>query len=153
MKEGEVFMTKGEIAKQNFLTGMNCAQAVVLAFKDELNIPYGQLKKLSIGVGGGVGRQRQVCGAVLGLTMVLSYLKSNGEDKLSIYKTIQDACAEVKEKLGSIVCAELLEGKTSSINGYVPEERTKEYYQKRPCTEIVEVVANITDKYLNLLTN
>ena len=87
-------MDKGQTAKQLFLTGLNCAQSVVLAFKDELNIDTLTLQKLSIGFGGGVGRQRQVCGAVLGMTMVLSYLKSNGSDRGAIYKIIQDACVQ-----------------------------------------------------------
>ena len=75
-------MTKGQIAKENFESGMNCSQSVVLAFKDEMGLSEEQLKKLSIGFGGGIARQRQVCGAVCGMTMVLSYLKSDGNDKL-----------------------------------------------------------------------
>ena len=49
-------MNKGEIAKQNFNSGLNCAQAVVLAFKDQMNMDEQTLKKLIIGFGGGVGR-------------------------------------------------------------------------------------------------
>ena len=82
-------MTKGEIAKNIFEQGVNCAQAVALAFKDEMGLTEDQIKKLIIGFGGGFGRQRLVCGAVSGMTMVLSYLKSDGEDKLAIYKIIQ----------------------------------------------------------------
>ena len=50
-------MTKGQIAKANFESGLNCAQAVVLSFKEELGFSEEQLKKLSIGFGGGVARQ------------------------------------------------------------------------------------------------
>lgn len=142
-------MTKGEKAKENFQTGLNCAQAVVLAFKDELGFDELTLKKLSIGFGGGVARQRNVCGAVLGLTLVLSYLLSDVEDKLAIYKTIQDACACFKEQAGSIICAELLDGETLKDKSPIPEARTSEYYKKRPCAELCEIAANIAQQFLN----
>ena len=143
-------MNKGEIAKANFLSGVNCCQAVVLAFKEELNMDENTLKKLSIGFGGGVGRQREVCGAVLGMTMVLSYLLSDGQDKLAIYKVIQDACAEFKAEVGSIVCAKLLDGETLKDKSCVPEERTESYYKKRPCVDLCLLAGEITQKYLNL---
>ena len=124
-------MTKGELAKKNFESGMNCAQAVALAFKDEMGLTETQIKKLIIGFGGGFGRQRLVCGAVCGMTMVLSYLKSNGDDKLACYEIIRSACDRVKEKLGSITCSELLE------------------LNKVSCAEICAIVADITADYLN----
>lgn len=143
-------MTKGELAKECFESGANCSQAVALAFKDRIGLTEEQIKKLVIGFGGGLARQRSVCGAVSGMVMVLSYLKSDGVDKQSIYKLIQGACAEVKDKLGSMICAELLEGKVKVDSSPNPEERTAEYYKKRPCAEIVQTVADITEKYLNL---
>ncbi len=139
-------MTKGEIAETKFKEGFNCSQAVALAFTEELGLTEDQVKKLSAGFGGGIGRQRLTCGAVLGMTMVLSNAVYKG-DKLEVYSVITDACSEVKEKLGSISCAELLEG-VEVTKGVAPEERTKEYYQKRPCAEICRIVADITAKYL-----
>lgn len=125
-------MTKGEIAKQNFQSGLNCAQAVVLAFKDEMGMDELTLKKLIIGFGGGFGRQRLVCGAVCGMTMVLSYLKSDGNDKLACYPIIKSACERVKAELGSIECSEL----TSA--------------EKMPCANICAIVADITNEYLEI---
>lgn len=140
-------MNEGEIAKQNFLSGLNCAQAVVLAFKDRLGMEEKALKRLSVGFGGGLARQRLTCGAVSGMTFVLSYLLSNGEDKTEIYAIIREACAEFKNKLGSLICAELLAGVETTAGG-VPEERTQIYYKKRPCAEICETAAEITAEYL-----
>ena len=82
-------MTKGEIARNNFLAGDNCSVSVALAFKDELNLPENMIKKLFIGFGGGLARQRLVCGAVSAMTAVLSYLLSDGENKAEIYAIIQ----------------------------------------------------------------
>lgn len=140
-------MNKGELAREYFKSGVNCAQAVALAFKDELGMSEEQIKKIMIGFGGGFGRQRLTCGAVSGMTMVLSYLKSDGNDKLKCYELIQKACAEFKAELGSLICADLLEGKVQVDANPTPEERTKEYYAKRPCDQICAVAANITKKY------
>ena len=141
-------MDKGELAVQNFKTGMNCCQAVVLAFKDELGLSELALRKLSIGFGGGLGRQRLTCGAVSGMCMVISYLKSDGVDKLSIYKIIQEACAEFKEFAGSLICAELLDAQDAKDTDYKPKERTAAYYKKRPCAEMCRIAALIAEKYI-----
>ena len=141
-------MTKGQLAYDYFKQGYNCSQAVALAFTKELKMTEDAVKKAVIGFGGGFGRQRLVCGAVSGMTFVLGSLLSDGEDKLSIYKIIQDACKEVKLELGSLICSELLEGKVKVETSFVPEERTTEYYKKRPCGEIVKLVADITQNYL-----
>ena len=141
-------MGKGEIAKANFLTGMNCCQAVVLAFKDEIGLPEQTLKKLSIGFGGGFARQRLICGAVSGMSIVLSYVLSDGNDKGKIYAIIQNACARFKEQTGSIICGELLSGAVAKNTSPNPEQRTAEYYKKRPCAELCELAADIAEKII-----
>ena len=141
-------MDKGQIAVDNFKSGLNCAQAVVLAFAEELNIDSLTLKKLSIAFGGGLGRQRLTCGAVSGMCMVLGGLLSDGQDKLYIYDIIQKACQDFKEQVGSIICAELLDGETAKSTNPKPEDRTTEYYKKRPCAELCRLATQIAQKYL-----
>lgn len=139
---------KGEIAKENFLRGLNCAQAVTLAFKDELNLSEETIKKLVIGFGGGIGRQRMVCGAVLGLVMVLSGVLSDGENKLAIYEIVQEACNKFKAETGSLICAEMLSGKVKVETSPVPEERTEQYYKKRPCADLCMLAADIAQELI-----
>lgn len=127
-------MNKGQIAKENYSSGMNCAQAVLLAFKDKIDIPEEQLKKIIIGFGGGFGRQRLTCGAVSGMVAVLGLLKSDGENKPASYELVRKACADFIEELGTLSCAELMDG--------VHKER------HRPCAEICEIATNIAEKYL-----
>ncbi|MBQ0099673.1 MAG: C_GCAxxG_C_C family protein [Firmicutes bacterium] len=142
-------MTKGEIAEKLFLEGKNCSTSVVLAFKKELNLEELTLKKMAIGFGGGLGRQRLTCGAVSGMCLVLSLLLSDGENKQQIYSIIQSACEEFKKEAGSIICADLLMGKVEIKNSPVPEERCEEYYKKRPCAELCKIAGNIVERYLN----
>lgn len=141
---------KGELAKKLFSEGYNCCQAVVLAFKDEIGLDQSDLEKLSIGLGGGLARLRLTCGAVSGMAIVLSALKSDGKDKLAIYELIRRAVADFESEVGSIICAELLDGVPIKNKGTgIPEERTQEYYKKRPCADLCKLAGDITEKYIN----
>ncbi len=147
-------MTKGEKAKELFESGCNCAQAVVLAFKDELGIDEKTLYCLSSSFGGGFGRMREVCGAVSGMTMVAGlkfgyYDPKDTEKKAQNYANEQKLIKEFAEVNGSFICRELLAGVVNS-NIPVPENRTEEYYKKRPCGELVKIAADILEKHLNL---
>jgi C_GCAxxG_C_C family probable redox protein len=144
-------MSKADKAKELFEGGCNCAQAVFCAFRDETNLSEEDAMRLSAGFGGGMGRMREVCGAVSGMIMVLSNKfaatdPNDHEKKKELYALIQKASADFKDENGSIICRELLglSEKTSDPN---PEARTKEYYKKRPCSELVHCAAEIAEKY------
>lgn len=139
---------KGEIAKGYFLQGLNCCQAVVMAFKDELGLSEEEIKKLTIGFGGGLARQRLVCGAVSGMTIVLGALSTDGKDKAEAYALIKSACDEFKAETGSLICAEMLSGEILKDKSTVPEDRTPEYYKKRPCADLCYLAAEIAEKYI-----
>ena len=127
-------------AEELFTGGCNCAQAVFAAFADELGLDEELAKRLATGLGGGVGRMREVCGAVSAAALVIGMRL--GPDKMKAYPVIQDFCAKFREKCGSIVCRELLEG-TGATAGGTPEPRTPEYYRKRPCVELVKIAASL----------
>jgi len=136
-------MMREERAAELFAGGCNCSQAVFAAFSDEFNLDETFAKRLSCGLGGGVGRMREVCGAVSAAAMVLGMRL--GPDKMAAYPAIQDFCAKFKAECGSIVCRELLEG-TGATTGGAPEARTSEYYKKRPCIELVKFAARLLDE-------
>ena len=133
-------MDRVQKAGELFTGGCNCAQAVFAAFADEFGLDEELAKRLATGLGGGVGRMREVCGAVSAAAMVIGMRL--GPDKTKAYPAVQDFCAKFKEKCGSIVCRELLEG-TGATTGGSPEPRTPEYYQKRPCVELVKIAAGL----------
>jgi hypothetical protein len=86
------------------------------------------------------------------MTMVLSdkFASTDPNDqakKKELYALIQKAAGEFREENGSIICRELL-GLSEKTSAPVPEERTKEYYKKRPCSELVHCAAGIAEKYL-----
>ena len=129
----------GEKAAALFATGMNCAQAVFCAFADVFGMDADTAAKVSSGLGGGVGRMREGCGAVTGATLAIGM--KFGPDKTVVYAKVQEFAARFKAETGSIVCRELLEG-TGATAGGQPEARTAEYYRKRPCAELVRLAAD-----------
>ena len=143
---------KGKEARRLFESGYNCAQSVAGAFAEEMGLPRNTVFLLASPFGGGIGRMREVCGAVSGMTMVLGILDGYASptdfaEKKRVYQTIQGLAKQFRTVNGSILCHELLgaDGKDSNA---VPSERTPQYYKKRPCACYVEDAANILAEYL-----
>lgn len=144
--------TRPELAAEYFLEGYNCCQSVFLAFADRYGIDRETALKLSCSFGGGVGRMRQVCGAVSGMALVCGLETGNtdGRDKerkTKNYEQMRELAEMFREKNGSIVCSELLgiSGQKKK-EGAAPSDRTAEYYKKRPCKELVTCAAEILEQ-------
>ena len=133
-------------AVELFMEGKNCSQAVFVAFATDLGLTEEMALAVSVGLGGGVGRMREVCGAVSGAAMVVG-LKNPQYDKGEAYEKVRLIADEFQKTNHSIICKELL-GLSQPEKSSVPEERTPEYYQKRPCVKIVEDAAKATEKIL-----
>jgi C_GCAxxG_C_C family probable redox protein len=145
-------MTHPEKAEKLFREGFNCSQAVLLAFSDVTGLDDDTAAKLSSSFGGGLGRTREVCGAVSGASMVLGVLRGYSdpkdmEAKKNHYHLIQEFIRRFKEQNGSIICRELLAG-VKGVEGSEPEARSESYYKKRPCAELVRISAEILDEML-----
>ncbi len=139
-------------AMELFKEGYNCSQAVVLAFADLCGVDAGTMLKLSSSFGGGMGRLREVCGAVSGMFLLagLFYGYDSPEDfegKGRHYERIQSLANEFRALCGSIVCRELL-GLRQKEDGFLPEKRTKEYYEKRPCAQLAGISAALLARYM-----
>ena len=145
-------MIHSEIARQLFLDGYNCSQAVLCAFEDVTGLDRETAAKLSSSFGGGMGRMREVCGCVSGALMVLGMVygyddPEDHEAKKDHYALVQEFAAKFREENGSIICRELLEGVKTTPGGE-PEARTDAYYKKRPCPDLVACAAQILDQML-----
>lgn len=137
---------RSDRAVELFKEGKNCSQAVFTAFATELGLTEEMALSISVGLGGGVGRMREVCGAISGSAMVVG-LKYPEYDKTQVYEKVRAIADEFKKTNPSIVCKELL-GLTKPEISSVPEARTNEYYKKRPCVQIIEDAALATEKIL-----
>ncbi len=143
-------MEHGMYAAELFLKGYNCAQAVVMAYGDLTGMDEHFAARLSSSFGGGIGRLREVCGAVSGMVMVAGLLygyddPGEGPHKKAHYALVQELVGKFKDQVGSIICREILKNPPSDPN---PTPRTAEFYAQRPCTRMVMVACQVLDAYI-----
>lgn len=145
-------MDHAEEAKRLFMAGYNCSQAVFCAFCDVTGLDLDTAARLSSSFGGGMGRLREVCGTVSGALMALGAIQGYADPqdrnaKAAHYHLVQEYARLFREQNGSIVCRDLLKG-VQVTEGSVPEERTPEFYARRPCLRLAGEAAAILDKLL-----
>ena len=153
--ENDEIERRAQRAVELFKQGYNCAQAVFASCADIYGIEDEQLAlRLSASFGGGIGRMRIVCGAASGMFMLAGLEKGSAtphdnEGKMANYAFVQQLAGDFKGKYGSLICAELLglapKGQCDCKLDLDPRpaERTPEYYEKRPCVEMVAEAVRI----------
>ena len=139
-------------AGELFLAGYNCSQSVVAAFCDVTGLTEDFSAKLSSSFGGGMGRMREVCGAVSGMLTVAGLLygySTPGDDaaKKAHYALVQALAGQFRSEHGSIICREILKNPPSDPN---PTPRTAEFYKTRPCARMVMTAARLLDEHIAL---
>ena len=142
-------------ARELFRNGYNCAQSVFCSFCDETGMNFEDALKLSSSFGGGMGRLREVCGAVSAMFMIAGCLygytePDNDKIKGRHYKLIQDLAEKFKKEHDTIICRELLGLEKDIISSPEPTPRTKEYYDNRPCENFIATAAKIVDEMIKL---
>ena len=143
-------MDHGMKAAELFLDGYNCAQSVAVAFCDVTGLEEKSAARMVSSFGGGMGRLREVCGAVSGMFFVLGLLygyDTPGDDvsKKQLYTDVQALAAQFRERCGSIICRELLDNPPTDPT---PSPRTAEYYKMRPCALMVLTAATLMDEFI-----
>lgn len=156
-----------------FKQGYNCSQSVTLAFCDMYGIAEPLMARLSGSFGGGIGRMRETCGAACGMFMLAGLEVQDVNDSLcptsyeenpypsqalkkKNYEVVQRLASDFRAETGSIICKELLGLNKQRADGTMPEiqivatpeERTDEYYRKRPCVRMIETAVRIYCRYL-----
>lgn len=145
---------RAEKAHGYFMEGFTCAQSLFTAFADIFGFDKETALKVSAGLGGGIGRMRETCGVVTSASMILGlmYGATEGEDSKSkayTYEKVREFADRFKALEGTIVCRELLGLDENIKEGHIPEERTAEYYAKRPCPRITREAAEILEDMIN----
>ena len=143
-------MNHTDSAVQAFLDGYNCAQAVAVAFSDLTGLDKDLSARMASPFGGGMGRMREVCGAVSGMLMVAGILYGYDDPKATtakreLYTQVQAMAGQFREEMGSIICRDLLKNPPADPN---PSPRTQAYYSSRPCARMVATAARILDEYI-----
>ena len=143
-------MNHSDYAVDLFVEGYNCAQAVAAAFGDLTGLDEKTAARMASCFGGGMGRMREVCGAVSGMLMVAGILYGYDDpkattEKRELYAQVQAMAGQFREELGSIVCRDLLKNPPSDPN---PTPRTEQFYKDRPCARMVAPAARIMDAFI-----
>lgn len=145
-------MTHAEKARDLFLEGYSCSQAVFIAYCDLTGIDEKAAALIASSFGGGMGRMREVCGAVSGMFMAVGILygyddPSATSEKTTHYARIQELAKRFKERNTSIICRDIL-GKIAADKSFIPQERNEKYYSTRPCAKMVYDAAEILEQYI-----
>ena len=138
---------KMNLARELYLEGYNCAQSVFAAFAEEMNLPVETALKIASGMGGGIGGLRETCGTVSGMVLVLGMLRgyndaADYDGKKELYARVQRLHDEFCKEYETSNCRQLLISAGIAAKS-VPEERTPEYYRKRPCYRYIEKAAQL----------
>lgn len=144
---------RSRLARAYFRDGYNCCQSVLLAFKDIIGLSEEETARLSSGFGGGMGRLREVCGAMSALTFLAGVIRpavnpGNLSERTANYALVQKFAGAFREANGSIVCREILQLRADSKEPPAPSIRTEEWYTKRPCEKIIGNAARIAAEEL-----
>ena len=140
-------------ASDNFLKGFNCSQSVFSAFAPSFGLSEEFALKLSCSMGAGMGRMREVCGAVSAMALIVSLVNGNTDPedtdaKTENYRTVRMLADLFRRKRNTILCRELL-GIVKAENEARPQDRTAAYYASRPCLSVVQDAAVILEHYLD----
>lgn len=154
MKIDTVSIDHANLAKELFLKGYNCSQAVACAFSDLTGMDIDASARMASSFGGGIGRLRETCGVVSAAALVLGIVRGydapgDYEAKRRHYALVREFADRFKAAENSISCRELLTlaGLTVEV-GNDPEQRREEFYQKRPCPRLVYEAARILEEML-----
>lgn len=153
--------SRKERAVAYFKAGHNCSQSVFAVFADKYGMDEETALKVSASFGGGIGRMREVCGTVCGMSMVAGMetgaTDGSLEGKKHNYEVVQRLAGIFRERNGSIICRELLglvpkeeQGRTAKVmyTDTTPEARTEQYYKKRPCIKLIAEAVEILEQEL-----
>lgn len=142
-------MLHSDKAKQLFLKGNNCAQAVFAAFSDVTGVDNKTALYIASSFGGGMGHIGETCGAVTGMLMAAGMLLGYGENadaetKKAYYQTVKSLTDEFKAEFGELRCPALM-AKLANGDYKLPDT---EDYKARPCLIFVEKAVEILENQL-----
>jgi C_GCAxxG_C_C family probable redox protein len=141
-----------ETAISKFMEGYNCAQAVFYSFCDDLRFDKNVALKLACGLGAGMGRKEEVCGAVTGGIIVIGnkFGRGDKDDRSATettYKKTRELMDNFTGKHGSYICRKLLDGCELTT-----EEGQKIFKENdllnKVCKPCVQSVVEILEKIL-----
>jgi len=150
--EGGLSMEKIEKALESFKKGYNCSQSVFSAYSDIFNVDRDTALLIASGLGGGIGRTGNVCGAVTGAVLILGlkygFFKEDEVDlgKERIYPKVKEFLKRFEEENKSIICKELIGVDIGTEEGLKRAKEEKIF--GNICPKFVESACKILEEML-----
>jgi len=120
---------------------------VIYAFREEGDLPAETALKIACGLGAGMARKQEVCGAVTGGILVLGMLHGRGEkgDRSAqerAYAKTRELMDRFSEKHGTVICRNLLNGCDLSTEEGQQYFKENELLKKRcvPCIQSIVMI-------------
>jgi len=143
-------MDRNDQAVAKFVSGYNCAQAVLFSFCDDLGLDKDKALKIACGFGAGMGRKEEVCGAVSGGIMVIGakYGRGENDDRKATeitYTKVTELTNQFPQRHGTYICRQLLNGceLTTEEGQKIFKEND---YRNKICAPCVKSVAAILEE-------
>ncbi len=144
--------TREKAAKADFLNGLACSQAVLAAFADRYGLSREHALRVAAGFEGGIGMQGELCGALVGVYLVLG-LEYGGmdpedlESKKKIAEKVREATERFRERNHNRVdCRDLLDCDISCREGLTKAVQ-EELFQRR-CPRFVGDAVEIAEQLI-----
>jgi C_GCAxxG_C_C family probable redox protein len=146
-------MKKSEKALKLFKKNYSCAQSVLIAFADEVDIDKNLAFRIAAGLGGGIGRSQNVCGAINAGAVVLGlkhgfYPEDDVDSKNRMSNLVGKYIEECKIALGATQCLDLI--KVDLNNPEQKDFANKTGHLERVCNNAVYVSADTLERYLKM---
>ncbi|HCX99167.1 MAG TPA: hypothetical protein DG754_03420 [Bacteroidales bacterium] len=144
-------MSKSEQALSLFKNGYNCAQAILVAFANEAGVDAEMAFSMASGLGGGVGRTQNICGAINAGAIVLGmrlgrYQPGDNDAKNDVAYLVGQFVSECRKELGSTNCHELL--KIDINNLRLKKQAADSGHLAMVCNNAVSKSAEILERFL-----
>ena len=139
--------SKANKAVETFQEGFNCSQSVFTTYCEEFGIDRKSALGIACGLGAGMGRRQETCGAVSGayLLLGLKYGQIKPDDaaaKEKTYAMVQEFARLFEERNGATSCRELL-----GIDFRTADSSTTARI-KSICPKIIQDAAEIVEQLL-----
>lgn len=140
-----------EEARDVFAKGYNCSQSVICALAPHVGLSEEVALKVSAGLGGGCGRQGEICGAITGAVLALGFkygsTTTDPAAKKETYDRVTQLIEEFKAKHGAIRCRDLIGCELSTPEGL--KEASERRVHQEVCPTFVPDAAEIALKHLS----
>lgn len=147
----ELMQEARDISKACFREGMNCSECVMRSFMQMHDTGFpDEVIAMASGFGAGIGKTKNICGAITGAVMALGMVKGRRDPmalpeardrsrqlQQEVYPVFADLIHDIEAEYGTLICSEMC----NQFDDFDGKPR------KKNCQQIVMSCAALAAKY------